>query len=208
MAHGTDRVGRTVRRAAGVTRARPALDLVPERCDECGRCERACPEHAIKARRAYIAVDWERCDGCGECVDACDRDAIRLKAVEAPARRAVAPAPAAAAAPARHELDPARDAASPVRWSLAEAAAVLAMMLALFVAEEVVLASTWVSGLEPGAAAVARMLVLGAYYSAQLAVIAILVRRRGSTLLRAFALTGEHARAGRKAASAAVGGLA
>lgn len=199
-----------------MTRARPTLDLYPELCDACGRCERACPGHALKAGNGYLYVDWERCDGCGDCAGACDRDAIRLKAS---ARRETAPsprAPAAAgrdanarhAAPAAPGLDPALDAACPVRWSLPEAAAVLAAVLALFVAEEVVLGSAWVADLKPGAAGVARLLVIGAYYVAQLGVLAMLVRRRGAPLMRGFGLSGVGTRAGHKAASAAVGALA
>jgi membrane protease YdiL (CAAX protease family)/Fe-S-cluster-containing hydrogenase component 2 len=69
------------------------LSLHPERCDQCGRCERACPKHAINVGPSYILVDWHVCDGCYACIEACDRDAIRRAVVTKRTSAASAPIP-------------------------------------------------------------------------------------------------------------------
>lgn len=97
-----------------------------------------------------------------------------------------------------------RAAASPGTWSLPEAIAALAAMLALFVGEEAMLASSALAGLRPGAAAVARLLVLGVYYTAQLGLVYALAARRGLGLGRAFRLAGERTSARHKLSSAAL----
>ncbi len=93
---------------------------------------------------------------------------------------------------------------APRGWTLPEAVAVLAAFLALFVAEEAVLSSSAVRALSPGAASVTRLLVLGAYYAAQLGLLALLARRRGAGLARAFGLVGGGGGPGRRLGSVTV----
>ncbi len=75
-----------------MTGAGAHLSLRPERCDQCGRCERACSADAIKVGPSYLYVDWHACDGCNACVEACDRGAIERAVVS---KRAMASAPLA-----------------------------------------------------------------------------------------------------------------
>lgn len=55
------------------------LTLHPDRCDQCLRCVRACPDHALKVAVGYIYVDRLRCTGCDACVKACERGAIERR---------------------------------------------------------------------------------------------------------------------------------
>lgn len=170
--------------------------LRPERCDGCGRCEKVCERRALKTGPGYLFIDRGACDGCGLCVHACERGAIEMSA---PGRRGEA---RGATARGSGRTKPASPAASaPGEWTIPEALAVLAAFLALFVAEEALLSWGPVRDLAPGAAAAARLAVLSAYYAAQLALVAMLARRRGAGLLRAFRLSGEGTALGHKAVS-------
>ena len=177
--------------------------LFPERCDQCGRCVRACPSGGLKVGAAYIAIDRTVCSGCSECVDACDRDAIVPRAMPVVAAR-----PATRAAPAtqvevgsRAEAKALRKAikAAPrppagprtdgvVAWTLADMAAVLAIIAVATLAKSAILGLPAV-GLMPAAAkAAVRAFVLAAYYAGQLAGFAFLARRHASGLREAFGL--------------------
>lgn len=187
-----------------MTPAKPKLALSPEECDGCGRCERACPQGAMRVGTGYIYVDWDRCDGCLECVGACDRGAVEERGTGRPSPRAVpvaasaptagATAPgfigrfASVAARARAQEGEAEDLPCPPCWSLVETGAVLALSLLLFVVNDAVFSSALFGGLEVRGLIMARALVLGTYYAAQLTLLWFLVRRRGTDLGDAFRL--------------------
>ncbi|MFW6052693.1 MAG: glycyl-radical enzyme activating protein [Desulfosalsimonas sp.] len=52
---------------------RPELLHIKSRCQGCGRCVEACPNHAIRLTDAGAPVITDRtlCNGCGECVAVC-----------------------------------------------------------------------------------------------------------------------------------------
>jgi NADH-quinone oxidoreductase subunit F len=46
--------------------------IVPDKCQGCGICLRACPVEAIKGDRRMIhIIDQERCTKCGTCLNVC-----------------------------------------------------------------------------------------------------------------------------------------
>jgi ferredoxin len=62
-------------------------EVVPDACNGCGKCMRACPVEAMgmvsandaaRPKRAIAKLDREVCLGCGVCVRACPREALRL----------------------------------------------------------------------------------------------------------------------------------
>ena len=61
---------------------RPELSFIENRCigcDECGLCERACPEGAIrKSAGGKIEIDRRLCTNCGECAKVCPAQSLRL----------------------------------------------------------------------------------------------------------------------------------
>ena len=40
-------------------------------CIACGKCEKSCPEGAIKVIDNLATIDYEKCTGCGTCVSVC-----------------------------------------------------------------------------------------------------------------------------------------
>ena len=55
----------------GVVRPR----IIPERCDGCGDCVRACKEGAIKIVDGVAQIDYNMCVYCGICIRICPRSA-------------------------------------------------------------------------------------------------------------------------------------
>ena len=176
--------------------------LFPERCDQCGRCLRACPEGGLKVGAAHISIDRAVCTACGQCVDACDRDAIVPRVVP------VAAVPVSSAIPvnkidvgSRAEAKALRKAVKSAEkqpsgpgpsgravWTLADVAAVLAILLASMFAKNALLGLPAVDLMPDAARGVVRALVLAAYYAAQLAGLAFLARRHSTGLAEAFGL--------------------
>ena len=180
------------------------LRLDPNRCDRCGRCVRVCKPGALKIGASYIYVDWRACDECYLCVKACDRGAITRRDTAAASgagrraasksrsdtgRQSVAKAgrPEPVARPTRQSRASA-ESDGPPAWTLAEAGAVLAVLLAAFVAKDAVLAVETVSGLEPGRLVMARAAVLGVFYAVQLGVLWFIANARGLRFSDAFGL--------------------
>ncbi|MBA4371002.1 MAG: hypothetical protein C0418_05430 [Coriobacteriaceae bacterium] len=217
-----------------MTRAKARLALSPERCDSCGRCEAACPEHALKVGSGYLFVDWARCDGCGECAEVCDRGAIErlglpprrgARGGEEPkavpgrtvVRTGAEPPESGAAAPAylRAALSGPDASASPAPdapaggWSLGEAAGLLTIMLALVMAKDTVLSVQAVRALPLEAVVWIRALVLAVYYALAVTFLLWLARRGGGSASERLRLQrpGERSAGGWLRAAGAVAGL-
>ncbi|MDH4140395.1 MAG: CPBP family glutamic-type intramembrane protease [Coriobacteriia bacterium] len=186
-----------------MSRASSQLRLDPNRCDRCGRCERVCDKGALKVGASYIFVDWQKCDACFECVDACDRGAIERKGATGARVAAVSAGKAArgqgaASAEAKgsgrgasSSTGPkprARTVGAPVHWTLAEAAAVLAVTFAAFLGKDVLLAQKWVIALTPSSHVLARVAALAAYYAIQVGALLLLVRMRDRDFLESVRL--------------------
>jgi len=77
----------------------------------------------------------------------------------------------------------------PVIWTPLEAVAIAAVALATFLGKDALLSSALVSAMPPEGRVMARVGVLVVFYAIQLAVLALLAHRRGSTLFAAFGLT-------------------
>lgn len=163
------------------TPVRLALD--PDRCDRCGRCVDVCEPGALKVGASYIYVDWRACTECYACVKACDRGAITRR--ESGRRDS----PAKTVAAKRAEPAKRSRTSEPTvtgSWTLLEAGALLAVLFAAFLAKDAVLNSRAVTAMNPSSAVLARVVVLAAFYGAQIATLALLVRRKGLTLWTAF----------------------
>ena len=189
--------------------------LYPERCDQCGRCVRACPEGGLKVGAAYIAIDRAVCTACGACVDACDRDAIvpRLGLVSAAAKPTsaadVAKVEVGSRAEAKTLLKAAKAAEKAASkstataggatgsggiatWTAVDVMAVLVIMAVALLAKNAILGLEAVDLMPAAARSIARAVVLAAYYGAHLAGMAYIARRHGSGLAEAFGLRGDH----------------
>lgn len=53
------------------------IEIDPDRCTACMKCEEVCPAGCIKVVSRY--VDNSRCVRCFECIDACKDDAVRFQ---------------------------------------------------------------------------------------------------------------------------------
>jgi electron transport complex protein RnfB len=58
----------------------PAV-IQPELCLACGRCYRACPNHAIYFIGSTRNIDYKKCKGCLSCVLVCGQNAITVTSV-------------------------------------------------------------------------------------------------------------------------------
>jgi uncharacterized Fe-S center protein len=64
---------------AGKMRQHSAVmpEIIPERCQNCGKCRRWCPAGAILEREGVSHILSQKCIGCGECLAVCRFDAVR-----------------------------------------------------------------------------------------------------------------------------------
>ncbi len=53
-------------------------DINPDKCTNCGICERVCMYRAISSNGSAYQVDKAACDGCGACVQWCPSGAVEL----------------------------------------------------------------------------------------------------------------------------------
>lgn len=53
------------------------IEIDPDKCTYCGKCEETCSAHCIKMASRY--VDNSRCLRCFDCIAICDEDAIRFQ---------------------------------------------------------------------------------------------------------------------------------
>ncbi len=55
------------------------IEIVRERCIDCGHCITICPVSAISAKEDLtVILDQEKCVNCGACVDSCPTRAIEM----------------------------------------------------------------------------------------------------------------------------------
>jgi ferredoxin len=52
--------------------------FINDNCIQCGKCEKICPQHAIK----YCKVKKSKCIGCARCIKVCSKSAIEMKSSE------------------------------------------------------------------------------------------------------------------------------
>ncbi len=57
---------------------KPQLGVIRERCDNCGKCLKVCPEEAIIFDDNVIRFNRDRCTACGECVAVCSPGALTI----------------------------------------------------------------------------------------------------------------------------------
>jgi NAD-dependent dihydropyrimidine dehydrogenase PreA subunit len=50
--------------------------VIPQRCDGCGHCYRACKDQAISEKERKAFINFDKCKGCGDCTRYCRRMAI------------------------------------------------------------------------------------------------------------------------------------
>ena len=56
------------------------IEIIRERCIDCGHCITICPVAAIIAERDLtINIDSKKCINCGACIDCCPTRAIRMQ---------------------------------------------------------------------------------------------------------------------------------
>jgi len=172
-------------------------------------------------------VDWARCDGCCACVKACDRGAITHAAGAAVHRPRAATSGKAAsdkavAAPgstprsrsiAETKASKAKAGKSPsaksshsitvgsFTWTILEAAAMLSVTFAAFMAKELLLASDIVRALPAEALVPVRAIALAAFYAVQIWLLRFLVRRRDGSFADALGLSRQEAAFGEIAQS-------
>lgn len=205
----------------------PQLSVAPERCDQCGKCVAACAKRALRVGGGYIYVDSALCDSCLTCVDTCDKRAILRAAPKRQTQpkvgasgakpvvgsraeaKAIRAAQEESAKKAKAEqkvvrLDKADMAEGRVVWTLVDAAAVLAVLLASFVAIDVVMASPAIKAIPAVAQAGVRSAVLAVFYTVQLALLAFLAQRHGTTFSSAFGLRRLRRGAGKVLSTAAI----
>ncbi len=196
-----------------MSRSKIDIRLNPDKCDRCGKCERVCEPSALKVAPSYIYLDWRACTECMKCVQVCPRGAIvrhssafAAKSAKPPAKRRkstgrVAPDVAKDprhGSPERTDREPVRATArpggatptvGPVIWTPLEAVAIAAVALATFFGKDALLESALVAAMPPEGRIMVRVGVLVVFYAVQLAVLALLAHKRGSSLFGAFGLT-------------------
>lgn len=65
-------------RCASHDKAKAKRSYCEVSCIACRKCEKECPEEAIKVEDFVAVIDYERCTGCGTCVEVCPQDCIEF----------------------------------------------------------------------------------------------------------------------------------
>ncbi|MFU8891190.1 MAG: type II CAAX prenyl endopeptidase Rce1 family protein [Anaerosomatales bacterium] len=172
------------------------LSLDPSRCNRCGRCTTACAAGALRVGATYIYVDWKSCDGCLECAKVCDAGAITGRGsqviVPAPGRERPDEFRNERSERGLSEAGGSRPGAysvtTPPEWTLLEAWALLAALIAAFLGKDALLTSDALLGLPGDTQVFARVAVLFSFYAIQAALLWLLAWRRGLSVLDAYRL--------------------
>jgi uncharacterized Fe-S center protein len=53
-------------------------EVVPDKCENCGKCRKWCPTDAISEREGVSYIARETCIGCGECIAVCRYGAVKF----------------------------------------------------------------------------------------------------------------------------------
>jgi membrane protease YdiL (CAAX protease family) len=155
----------------------------------------------------YVCIDVAECDGCFACGLACGAGAIAAGRLP---KAGAATGPKSAAAPKTSKAQPvAKPVQAPIaekggRWTLVDAFAIAAVLLAAMVGKEALLDLRAFALVPPSGKTAAFTLVLLLFYAVQLVALRFMSARHGRTVFSAFK-SGESA--GRVGASAASFGL-
>jgi hypothetical protein len=52
-------------------------EVIPDKCENCGKCRKWCPTEAISEREGVSFISNEECIGCGECLAVCRYGAVK-----------------------------------------------------------------------------------------------------------------------------------
>jgi hypothetical protein len=80
-------VGMGLSSRSGKMRQHSAMtpEVLPDKCENCGKCRKWCPTDAISEREGVSYITRENCIGCGECIAVCRYGAVKYDwAVESP----------------------------------------------------------------------------------------------------------------------------
>lgn len=58
-------------------KGKAVMDVCKVGCIACGKCERGCPEGAIKLENNLAVIDYDKCIGCMKCAAECPRKCIK-----------------------------------------------------------------------------------------------------------------------------------
>ncbi|AEE16288.1 RnfABCDGE type electron transport complex subunit B [Treponema brennaborense] len=72
------RKGAVARCSNRSTNKAPIIKQCKTGCIKCGKCERACPEHALVVTNGIPLVDYGKCTSCGECIKGCPTHVLEL----------------------------------------------------------------------------------------------------------------------------------
>jgi uncharacterized Fe-S center protein len=53
-------------------------EVLPDKCENCGKCRKWCPTEAISEREGVSYIAREACIGCGECIAVCRYGAVKF----------------------------------------------------------------------------------------------------------------------------------
>jgi uncharacterized Fe-S center protein len=73
-------VGMGLASRAGKMRQHSSIspEVEPEKCENCGKCRKWCPEDAIDEREGASYIQLDKCIGCGECIAVCRYGAVKF----------------------------------------------------------------------------------------------------------------------------------
>lgn len=169
-------------------------------CNGCLECVAVCEPRAVEARSRKPVVARGGSTGAKVVVGSRAEAKALRKQTEAAEKSAAKPAKGAAggaivdfraAAVAKASKAPSGDASlapGAVEWSPIDAVAVLSVLLLTFFAKDIALTGTPIALMPDAGRVIARVVVLGVFYGAQVGLLAFLAARHGSRLIEAFAL--------------------
>lgn len=202
-----DRCGRCVRacRVPGALKVGVSYIYVDwKSCDGCHACADACDRGAIRSAGGARGLSAPSVADAGRVVVGSRAEAKAMKRAAQTAEKSGAKQQAAIATKQVKAVSVARrdataDAEGRAVFGMPDLAAALATLLLTMVAKDAVLGLAAVRLMPAQGQVLVRVAVLGVFYVVQLAVLAFLARRHGSTLVRAFGLGRLSRAAGSKA---------